>query len=193
MTFGTKKAKKAISSLSENAITRDRARDASPGAAKRALKANPSARAVLESMATSASNAPTKDDLQSSIDDAKPRPKHNAQATKPDEVYEVRSIVGDELMKDLRVKPWVDAVEANEEVTTKSRYVSNRLRALCQDDEIVRLKVLRYMLLLLEFFNALKTVRGGGRKLPDKGELEKAMGVEKHVVDTIRKRFADGL
>jgi len=193
MTFGTKKAKKAISSLSENAITRDRARDASPGAAKRALKANPSARAVLESMAMSASNAPTKDDLQSSIDDAKPRPKHNAQATKPDEVYEVRSIVGDELMKDLRVKPWVDAVEANEEVTTKSRYVSNRLRALCQDDEIVRLKVLRYMLLLLEFFNALKTVRGGGRKLPDKGELEKAMGVEKHVVDTIRKRFADGL
>lgn len=193
MTFGTKKAKKAIASLSENAISARKTRDASPGAIKKALKANPSALAVLESMATSASNAPSKEDLQASIDDSKPRPKHNANATTPEEVYEIKSIVGEELMKDLRVKPWVDAVEANEEVQTQSRFVSHRLRALCQDDAIIRLKVLKYMLHLLDFYRALKTVRGGGRKLPEKGELEKNMGVDRSMVDTIRRRFVDGL
>jgi len=193
MTFGTKKAKKAINSLSENAIAPQRARDASPGAAKKALKANPSALAVLESMEMSANNAPSTNDLQHNIDNAKPRPRHNPNAESPGEVYEVKSIVGDELMKELKVKPWVDAVEANEAVITQSRFVSHRLRALCENDEIVRLKVLKYMLHLLDFYNGLKTVRGGGRKLPEKGELEKKMGVEKHVFDTIRKRFTEGL
>lgn len=193
MTFGTKKAKKAIASISENAISPRKGRDVSPGARKRELKANPSALAVLESMATSANNAPSNNDLQMSIDNAKPRPKHNSNAETPHEVYEVKSIVGDDLMKELRVKPWVDAVEANEAVVTQSRFVSHRLRALCENDEIVRLKVLKYMLHLLDFFNALKTIRGGGRKLPEKGELEKKMAVEKHIVDTIRKRFVDGL
>lgn len=192
MAFGTKKAKKNIASLAENAIGPRKARDISPGSVTRAVKANPSAMAVLESMAVSADNAPSMADLQAHIDSAKPRPRFNVNAQKPEEVYEVKTIIGDEVMKELKVRPWVDAVEANEEVQTNSRYVSHRLRALCQDDEIIRLKALKYMLLLLDFFMALRPKKDGGKKLPEREELQKKMGADKFLIDTVRRRFADG-
>lgn len=185
MAFGTKKAKKAIASISENAIAPIKHVEGS-------VKADPLAAAVLESMAASAANVPTKAAVQAEIDDAKPRPKHNANAKKVEEVYEISSIVGDDIMREVKVKPWVDSVEAGIPVETLSRFVSRRLKGIVEAEDIKKLKVLRYMLLLIKFFHALK-VGGRVKKVPQREELRAKLEVDNSLVETIRRRFSDGV
>lgn len=186
MAFGTKKAKKAITSIAENAISPAKNSTASG-------KPTGTAAAVLESMAASAAAAPSKADAQAEIDAAKPRPKYDPDAKSVADVYTISSIVGDEVLRDVKVKPWVDAVEAGTPVQTASRFVSNRMEALVEEDDIKRLKVLKYLLLLVKFYLALKPGgKGKGRKVPPKDVLKEKMEAEQSIVDTIRRRFADG-
>ncbi len=62
-----------------------------------------------------------------------------------------------------------------------------------REEDVVKLKVLKYLLLLLDFHAALKP--GGKtvfRKLPLRDTLREKLGAEDFLVDTIRKRFATG-
>ncbi|KAK5018183.1 DNA-directed RNA polymerase I subunit rpa49 [Cryomyces antarcticus] len=187
--FGTKKARKAIASLTENAIASGRGRATSPGGT--AIKQDASSAAVLDSMASSTDTMPDKAALQAAVDDAKPRPRANLAATTPADVYTLDGLIGAD-MRSIAVLDWQAAAVRNDDVRTPSRFVSRRLAAVAQGGDVGKLKALRYVLLLLNFLAALKPGRGGGRRLPPRDELEKKTGAAGALLDGIRRRFGDG-
>jgi DNA-directed RNA polymerase I subunit RPA49 len=134
----------------------------------------------------------SREDLQKDIDAGKPRPEANLGATRPDEVYPVDNLVGQEEMRFLSVKEWQDAVTGGEGVTSRSRYVCNRVQRIVEAGDVRKLKVLRYLQLLLDFFFSLGKDSRDGRKLPQREELRRALGVPDFLVDRVRRRFADG-
>ncbi|KAI9784015.1 MAG: DNA-directed RNA polymerase I subunit rpa49 [Peltula sp. TS41687] len=181
-TFGTKKARKAIESLTENAVN-SRA-DGPPDAAGAAL---------LEAMNVSMAHTSSREQMQAAVDEAKPRPKANLQAEKPEEVYTVATLIGSDTMELLMVQEWLDAARALRPITTRSRYVGQRLQRIAADGNVQKLKVLRYLLLLLDFMSALKAKgKGGLKRLPDRQELRDATGVQDFLIDAVRKKFTDG-
>lgn len=189
-TFGTKKARKAIASLTENAIS-PRKGPNSNGTGGPSLS-DPVNAALLESMNVSAAGTATREQLQAASEESKPRPKANLQAETPEDVYPVEVLIGTDTLKIIMVKEWEDAVRALEPVTTKSRFVSQRLNKVAASGDIKKLKILRYLLLLLDFLFALKPAGKGSRKLPERDDLRKATNVQDFLIDTVRKRFADG-
>jgi DNA-directed RNA polymerase I subunit RPA49 len=188
-TFGTKKAKKAIASLTENAISPNKsARQTSPGGSQR-TKMDEVATAMLESMAEATGGMATRDELAAAVDESKPRPKANLAAEHAKDVYTVESLIGQDIIKQLHVKEWQDAVKAKKEVITKSRYVANRLQKVASD--VQKLKALRYLLCLLEFYGSAKARGKGVRILPYKERLRAAIsGVPELVVEHIRRKFS---
>lgn len=197
--FGTKKAQKAIRSITENAVSSSRL---SPNASQQdiesAIKNNPSAAAVLESMTASAEAAPSKESLQAIIDDAKPRPKHNTNATKIEDVYSITSpgVMGEELLQLVKVKPWFEAIENGKSVSTTSRFVTHRIRELILGREdggeaVKKVKVCRYLLVLVQFYKALRASKKGGvRLLPKPEVLREKVETERAVLDLVKRRFA---
>jgi DNA-directed RNA polymerase I subunit RPA49 len=143
-------------------------------------------------MAPSASTMASREDLQKEIDANKPRPKANLNAKSPEEVYPIDSLVGQEEMKALSVKEWEDAVAGGKEITSKSRYVCRRVQRIGEARDVQKLKVLRYLQLLLDFYFSLGKVSRGGRKLPQREELRKVLGVPDFLVERVQKRFASG-
>lgn len=195
MTFGTKKAKKAINALTENAIVPQTAggEDMGQEEVRKAIKADPAMAAIMESMAPAASTAPTQASLQAAMDENKPRPKANEKAEHPKDVYPISTLVGVETMKEVKVRPWVEASEAGQAIESTSRFVSFRVEGLLQNDDIPKLKVLRYMLVLIKFYQALLAGgKAGGRKLPMRDKLASAMGDESFLLETVKRRFTDG-
>src|SRR5579862_2876496 len=150
LAFGTKKARKVIASLTENAISTSKptAPGPSSGDANTPPVIDLVTTAVLESMAPSANTMASREDLQKDIDANKPRPKANLSATNPEEVYPIDHLVGQEEMKALSVKEWEDAVAEGKEITSKSRYVCKRVQKIGEARDVQKLKVLRYLQLL---------------------------------------------
>lgn len=184
-TFGTKKARKAIASLTENAIS---ARQTSPGGSQR-TKMDSVTTAMLESIAEATGNMATREELSAAVDEAKPRPKANLAAESVNEVYTVESLIGPEITKLIPVKEWRDAVKAGKEVITKSKYVAHRLQKAASDIE--KLRALRYLLCLLEFFTSARSKGRGIRILPSRDALRAAIpGVPEAVVEHIRRKFS---
>ena len=184
--FGTKKSQKAIRALTENAI-------ASPS--KPTSKNNILASAVLESMSQTVSSMPTREELQASIDEAKPRPKANLDAKTPGEVYTVEDLVGLDTLRMLGVKGWQDAIEKGEDVQTSSKFVAKRLVKVVGWKDVRRLKALRFVLVMLDWFGCMKEAGKGMRKLPKREEIRAAVGerIPDSVIEGLRKRFAPDL
>lgn len=185
--FGTKKAQKAIQSLTENAITSPiKGRKDADG--KVALDA---AAAVMVDAMEQAPSTATIAQLQADAEARKPRPKANLEAETPAEVYSIESIVGEDNLRLLNVISWRDAVKDNTGVDTISRYVSRRLKRVVQTGDANRIKTLKYLLTLLEWKKCLKRGNRGGFKVPFRAEMQKSMKhIEWSIVDKIRKRFA---
>lgn len=195
MTFGTKKAKKAINALTENAIAPQQAggEEMDQEEVRKAIKADPAQAAIMESMAAAAASAPTQASLQAEVDEGKPRPKANEKAEHPKDVYPISTIIGVETMKEVKVRPWVEAHEAGKAIESSSRFVAFRVENLLQNDDIPKLKVLRYMLVLIKFYQALIAGgKNGGRKLPLRDKLANAMGEEAFLLEAVKRRFTDG-
>lgn len=176
--------------------------------------------ALLESMDAIAADTSTREELQAASDEAKPRPKANLTATKVEDVYPLHELIGEETMRLLVVKEWQDAAAASasnksQAMTVKSRYVGQRMAKLARasimtsgsngseddneeereerDKSLIKLQVLRYILLLLDFLAALRsTGRKSSKRLPERDELRRATGVQDFLIETLRKRFADG-
>lgn len=184
MEFGTKKAKKAIASLTENAITPQKG-TASAGTRQKAL-----AEAVLDNLAMTTASIPTREEKQATIDSAHPRPKPNLEAIRPSEVYALKSLVSDEDLAKLAVRDWEDAIATGDKIETNMRFVAFRLDAL--NGKTKMLKVMKYLYILLNFYIALKPLRGGGKKLPTREDLKKATGADGAILDGIRRTFAQG-
>ncbi|QDS69982.1 hypothetical protein FKW77_003061 [Venturia effusa] len=184
MEFGTKKAKKAIASLTENAITPQRG-NAPAGSRQSALT-----EAVLDNLAATTALIPTREAKQATIDSAHPRPKPNLDAIRPSEAYALKDLVSDEDLSKLAVKDWEDALAAGQKIETNMRFVAFRLDALSGKTKM--LKVMKYLYILLNFYIALKPMRGGGKKLPTREDLKKATGADSAILDGIRRTFAQG-
>ena len=186
-TFGTKKSKKAIASLTENAISKPRT--AAELANTEPVKHDAVTAAMLRIMTEVTSGMATKDELQAVVDESKPRPKANLQAESPKDVYTISELVGSEIMKVIPVKEWQDSVKAKQQIITSSKFVSDRIQLV--STSVHKLKVLRYLLAILEFYGAT-TPRRGVRGLPKKDELRKAMpGIPEAVVGNILRKFSD--
>jgi DNA-directed RNA polymerase I subunit RPA49 len=153
---------------------------------------DPLASAVLETMAEGSSSMPTREELQAEADEAKPRPKVNLAATTPAEVYTLEALLGTEALRGLNVRGWQDDVRAGKEVQTTSRFVARRVVRVVEGEDVKMLKALRYVLLMLNWFDCLKTIPRGGKKLPDRDVVKKAVGegVLDSLMDGLRRRFA---
>lgn len=192
LAFGTKKSQKAIRARTTNAIKASPTKSESqtPGTGR---TLDPLASAVVSSMTQYTSSMPTREQMQAEIDQNKPIPKPNLFAEQPAEVYPIEQLVGGtSVLKNMNVQELMDKVNAGEDVRTKSLYVSNRLRLVVQSHDVKRVKTLRYLLLLLEWYKGLKMGIKGAKKVPkdeEMGHLMEQYGSE--VVRGVARRFAD--
>lgn len=186
--FGTKKAKKAINSLTENAVSSLTPKGASAAEVAKAIKNNPGAAAVLASMDDS---APSREAMQAAIDQEKPRPTPNMNANSPAEVYNLDAICTKPMLQALKVKSWIDAIDNDEKISVSARTVANRLEenAKREEDGIKRTKALRFLLLGIEFFKACVPTKAGGRKLPKPEVLRDKCKVDEDVLKMFKNRF----
>ncbi|KAF2854383.1 DNA-directed RNA polymeras-like protein I 49 kDa polypeptide [Plenodomus tracheiphilus IPT5] len=185
--FGSKKSRKALEDRTLNAIHSGKPGDPST-AQNDAVAEN-----VLTNMANNGVAMPTKAELEAAVDSSKPRPTPNMAAEYPGDVYTIDNIVGSELMTMLEVKDWVEASEAGLGVAVSSKFVAKRIVKLARGKQIQKLKVLRFILLCINF-NAALQGSGGSRpkKIPIKGKLEAVMGDDTPAgcVLAIRRKFA---
>lgn len=187
--FGSKKSRKALEDRTLNAIRSGNADDASTA------RSDAVAENVLQNMTNSNVVMPTKDELAAAVDSSKPRPTPNMAAEYPGDVYTIDNVVGSELMTMLEVKDWVEASAAGQGVSVNSKFVAKRIVKLAKNKQIQKLKVLRFILLCINFAAALQGP-GGSRpkKIPIKGKLEAVMGDDTPAgcVMAIRRKFASG-
>ncbi|KAG9232458.1 RNA polymerase I associated factor, A49-like protein [Amylocarpus encephaloides] len=139
--FGTKKAKKAIASRTENAIAPQRGGEITPP------KIDSAAKAMLQNIAKETAGMATREQLAEAVDANKPRPKANLDATKIQDVYPVDSLIGDDILVHVPVKTWVDAIKAKEAINTTSRFIAHRLAMA--GPNVQKLKILRYMYMVI--------------------------------------------
>ncbi|KAF9734129.1 hypothetical protein PMIN03_008576 [Paraphaeosphaeria minitans] len=178
--FGSKRSRKAIENMTQNAIQRgDVAKD--EGIAEN----------VLQGMSGATAAMPTSEELAAAVDESKPRPKANIAAEYPIDVYTVDNVAGKELMALIEVSDWVSASEAGTGVEVRSRFVAKRISKLVKNKQYQKLKLLRFILLCVKLNDIAKPGRGA-KKIPPKGKFETAMGddVPAALGNTIRRKFA---
>ncbi|KAG9245310.1 RNA polymerase I associated factor, A49-like protein [Calycina marina] len=182
--FGTKKAKKALASQTENAIGPARL------AGSKAVKVDRAAAATLASMADAAASMPSKDQLAQAADAAKPRPKANPVATEIKDVYTIDSLIGNDIFKYVEVLDWQQASKKRQEIRVSSAWVAKRIEKCAS--KVEKLKVLRYLQLLIDFYKYSKPIgRGRTRKLAKPADLRKEVGaIAENVLESVKKRFS---
>ncbi|KAK0621193.1 RNA polymerase I associated factor, A49-like protein [Bombardia bombarda] len=183
-TFGTKKAKKAIKSVTENAIT----------AAKGVDKLGKGDLALMDTIQDSAKDMATREELQAAVDSARPVPRCNPDADEIQDVYVPAEIIGTEVLNAIPVMDWQEMTQTSEPVLVPSRYVANRVnRVAGNEDAVQRLKVLRYLLWVLIFWAT--TTQGKQRGTFSIGKRDKLREVmhpaPEVVIENIRRKFSD--
>ena len=91
----------------------------------------------------------------------------------------------------LLVKQWQDAVAEKREIISSSKFVSERVYQASVN--VQKLKVLRYLLAVIDFYKATTPKgRGGNRALPKADVLKTAVsGVPAAVLENIKRKFSD--
>jgi DNA-directed RNA polymerase I subunit RPA49 len=177
--FGTKKAKKALASITENAISRGN----DPG------KTDASTQAMIAAMSKAAEGMATREELNAQADASKPRPKANLSATDIKDVYTVDSLIGMEIFKAVPVLEWQQAIKAKKEIVVSSQYVAHRINKCASSTE--KLRILRYLLLLIEIHKGSIAKFGRGKMLPKRDDMKKiAGGMPEPVVESARRQFS---
>ncbi|TAQ83850.1 hypothetical protein B7494_g7824 [Chlorociboria aeruginascens] len=186
-TFGTKKARKVINSYTENAITPARAERTTANGAP--VKLDSVAAAMLASMAESTAGMASRDELAAKADAAKPRPKANLAATEVQNVYTIDTLIGLEIMTSIHVLQWEEALKAKKPIMFTTRYVPSKLQKHQTNTE--KLKILKYMLCLINLYNVSKPTRDG-RQLPRRDMVRTALDAPEAVIDSIKRKFTEG-
>ncbi|KAL9102236.1 MAG: hypothetical protein Q9163_002596 [Psora crenata] len=191
LAFGTRKSQKAISCLTANEISSSQPTSKS-SPSKDAL--DPIAQAVISSMPV-ALTASSREALEAAMDEAKPRPKPNLQATTPAEVYTIEQLVGgDNVLSKVAVKEWIDRINSGGDVTMKSPYVSKRLVKVVEAGDVKMVRVLKYIYLLIEWWKALQHNPREGKRVRKAEDKEMAPLIEawgRDLVLGLSKRFAE--
>jgi DNA-directed RNA polymerase I subunit RPA49 len=134
---------------------------------------------------------PTAEQLQSEVDAHKPRPKHNPAATVPADIYKIEDLVGVDILPRLAVRQWEEKVERKEEILTNFLFVSSRVVSVVNSKNVKKLRALKFLLIMLQWYHCLKTGFRTTKKLPPRAEVEKAVpDVDGKILDSIRRRFA---
>jgi DNA-directed RNA polymerase I subunit RPA49 len=183
--FGSRKSRKALEERTMNAIRSD---NPNAGPASNAVAAN-----VLRDMAALTGAMPTKEELLAAVDSSKPRPMPNLQAEHPGDVYTSETVVGNDLMMLIDVGDWIEQSNNGLNIEIFSQYAARRIVKLVRNKQIQKLKVLRFMLLCINFNEALYGPGGNKpKKIPQKGRLEAAMGENTPTswITAIRRKFA---
>ena len=154
--------------------------------------ADPATAATLENIAAYTDNMATSEELQAASDVAKPRPKSNPKAEKPQDVYPLDMLVDTEEMKVLPVREWQEAASTKNDITTKSLFVSRRVQKIASSGDMKKLKILRYLLLLLDFYSALRGARRDKKSVPRREELRKVLGVQDFLIASIMRKYGAG-
>lgn len=186
--FGTKKAKKAILSRTENAISPDKS--ARNKLANGSTKVDSASAAMMANMAEATAGMATREELDLVMNANKPRPQANTETTDLNKVYTIESLIGTENLASVQVRPWVVEMKAGKEVMVSSRFVANRLNKF--KDNAEKLKILRYMLLLIEFYNSTTSGRDG-RKLARGDDLKLIIaGQPESLLTGVKRKFTEG-
>ncbi|KAK3357584.1 A49-like RNA polymerase I associated factor-domain-containing protein [Lasiosphaeria hispida] len=183
-TFGTKKARKAIKSKVENAIT----------SGKRADNMGSGDLAIMDSIKTATQNMATQEELQAVIDGARPVPRGHYDAEEIQDVYIPAEIIGAEVLNAIPVMDWQEKVEAQQAVEVPSRFVANRINRLAHNEGAVeRLRVARYLLFVLILWATARQGKERGTKMIGKrDQLRELMApAPEMVIENIRRKFSD--
>lgn len=184
-TFGTKKTQKAIASIKENAI--------SPNLSMREVNEStvltPATTVMLSSVAMATKEMTSRADLAKAVDESKPRPQANQDASNIESIYTIENLIGTDLFKIVPVKEWQEKVKAKEEVFVRSKYVANRIQS--NADKVDKLKILRYMLMLLDLYQSCSKSREG-RILPRRDNLKEVIGnIPDAVLSAAKRKFSE--
>ncbi|TGJ81088.1 hypothetical protein E0Z10_g7681 [Xylaria hypoxylon] len=178
--FGTKKAKKALAAITENAIVDNDRKSKSLGASSQAMMS-----AIGDVTHTMAS----KEDLQALADAAKPVPPGNFEAREVQDVYTPQGMIGGELLNAIPIKDWQDAVKKGANKMMTSAFIASRLNAVGEGpDSVTRLKALRYLEFLIKFS---KLAKGRAGKIPSPDALRQLLHpAPEPVIQNIRRKFS---
>lgn len=189
LAFGTKKSKKAIKNLTVNAI------NASPAKPKtnaededEPKKLDAMSEAIISSMPEQ-SSMPTREELQEQSNKQKPIPTPHLDATNPSDVYPVAELVGGEhVLRKLQVKDWMDKLKAGEDVQTRVSFVAWRLTKVANSGDVLKMRVLRYICLLVGWWHCLK--RGRLWRVPKLEEMKHLGEFGTDLVEGLKSRFS---
>ncbi|KAF5027880.1 hypothetical protein F66182_21 [Fusarium sp. NRRL 66182] len=187
-TFGTKKAKKAIQENVLNAIAPQKKAGDAP------TKIDAAARAMLNSVGEITSTMASREELQAVVDEAKPVPVANMDATEIQDVYDPKKIIGADILKMVPVREWQEKAQHKDSIQVPSRFVAARVnRVAGNEDAVDRLRVLRYFFFVLLFYLHSKPGKvKGTRSVPPRDKLREALSpAPEAVIESIRRKFSD--
>ncbi|KAI6778820.1 RNA polymerase I associated factor [Emericellopsis cladophorae] len=188
-TFGTRKAKKALADVTLNAIGPVR-RDAD----EPVKPMDAASKAMLTSVGSITSTMASKEQLQAVVDEAKPVPKANLDATDILDVYDPNVIIGRDILNQVPIREWQEKAQHKESIQAPSRFVVSRVAPIAINaDATLRLRVLRYLCFVLIFYMSTKPGRERGtRSIPPRDKLREALDpAPEAVVESIRRKFSD--
>lgn len=186
--FGTKKAKKALAAVTENAISPRKARTDGP------QTLDSSEKALMNSIKDVTLSVATQQDLQDAMDAAKPVPKGNYEAEDIQDVYRPEDLIGKDILELIQVNDWAQSVKKNEDIQLRSRFVAHRVNRIGSGESAVsRLRLLRYLYFVMLFYlTARKGKDKGSREVLKKDKLiEELSPAPPPVIESIRRKFSD--
>jgi DNA-directed RNA polymerase I subunit RPA49 len=135
----------------------------------------------------------TKEELAAQAEAQKPIPPPSKDAKIIQDVYRPSVFIGDAILNAIDVDDWVEAARSGTEVVLPSKFVASRLNAVAgAPDGTNRLRLLRYLLYLVIFFNSSKMRAQRKRMAPFRKQFIEATDAPEVVVDQIRQKFTDG-
>ena len=135
---------------------------------------------------------PSRKELQALAEENKPRPRPHLDAEELEDIYPIDELTGGEgVLKYMNVKDWIDKIKNGDDVPTRCLFVARRIVKIVEGGDVKKLKTLRYMLLLFEWYKTLSPSGRGQMKVPKLEAM--AQLVEQYgsqVVQDLGKRFA---
>lgn len=180
--FGTKKAKKAIASKTENAITSN-----ANNKGKGAVDATQTA--ILDAVGETTAGVVSRETQEMAAFAAKPIPPPNLDATQVEEVYPRHVLIPPSHANLIQIKDLHDNVVNEIAVEFNHRFPAKRVSDIGKSGDLDRLRAIQYIALLLDFHDALS----GGRtkKIPPRDTLHNNLSAfPPELVDAVRRRFS---
>lgn len=186
--FGTKKAKKALAAVTENAISPRNPRGDGPE------QLDASEKALMASIKDVTMSIPSREDLQNAIDASKPIPNGHYDAEEVQDVYKPEELIGKDILELIQVKDWQQSVKKNEDIKLRTRFVAHRVSRIGSGENAVyRLRLLRYTYLLQLFLmTAKKGKERGTLEILKRDKLQEELApAPPPVIESIRRKFSD--